>query len=345
VRTEYVAVPVAQAIREDGVAAAIQKKHVASVLYTYRCTLACRHCLFSCSPRKPNVHVGLEDGLEYLRRLHQTDRVVHIAGGEAMMYWSALIDLCREAGREGVAPHFVETNATWCISDALAYRRLEQLRDAGVLGLLISACPHHQHECPAENYDRCFRAAVEVFGDRNVAAARLTMDELRDFEAIARDEERLADYVRANPPCLVGRAGEALARYLPDRPISELAHDSTWKGPEDHMACRTQFDPATIWEIHVDPYGNVTTCCGIIIGNARRAPLAGLLSGEGWLANPLVNVAYHEGPTGLLSMAVERGYVPRDGYPQKCGLCWEVRKFLRPHFPDILGPDEVYTVD
>ena len=61
--------------------------------------------------------------------------------------------------------------------------------------------------------------------------------------------------------------------------------------------------------------------------------------------SPIIDAVYHEGPTGLLKMAVERSYTPKPGYPQKCGLCWEVRKFLRPYFPEVLGPDEVYIPD
>ena len=41
-------------------------------------------------------------------------------------------------------------------------------------------------------------------------------------------------------------------------------------------------------------------------------------------------------------LAVEKGFRPRSGYAQKCHLCWEVRKFLRPLLPDALGPAEIY---
>ena len=41
-------------------------------------------------------------------------------------------------------------------------------------------------------------------------------------------------------------------------------------------------------------------------------------------------------------LAISHGYQARQGYPQKCKLCWEVRKFLRPYFPDTFGPAEIY---
>ena len=59
------------------------------------------------------------------------------------MYYHEVLELCREADREGIAPHFIETNATWCVNGDVARKRRLELQDAGVQGLLISACPHH----------------------------------------------------------------------------------------------------------------------------------------------------------------------------------------------------------
>ena len=336
--------PVAEVIESEGVASAIGRKHVASVLFTYRCSLACRHCCFNSSPRKPNVFTPIEDAVEYLRQLHTTDRVIHIAGGEAMLFYPELIEICRRADREGVAPHFIETNATFASSDDLTRRRLEELKRNGVKGLLISADPFHQERCPPENYYRCFHTAVEVFGRENVAAGDFDMPTLVEFQAISRDQQRLADYVRRHPPMLVGRAGNELARFLPKRPVTELL-DDMWHGGGGRADCSLEFTPETMWELHIDPYGNIQTCCGIILGNAKETPLPELMA-SGFLGrSPIIDAVYHEGPAGLLKLAETLGYVRKDGYPQKCGLCWEVRQYLRPHFPDVLGPDEVYLPD
>lgn len=336
--------PVAQVIEEEGVAAAIGLKHVASLLYTYRCTLSCRHCCFYCSPRRPATHASLDDAVGWLMQLHQTDRVIHIAGGEAMMYFTQLLDLCRAANRHNAAPHFIETNATFARNQAVTYERLSMLRDAGVRGLLISADPYHQRLCPPANRKRCRDVAVEVFGERNVAAADHSLEELQELRDIGRDEARLGEWTRRHPPLLSGRAGDELARFFADRPASDLT-DAMWHGGEGDPSCRQEFDPETMWEIHIDPYGNLETCCLIVLGNVHEKTLPEFMR-DGFLGrSPVIDAVYHEGPLGLLRLAVDRGYQPRAGYPQKCGLCWEVRKFLRPHFPDVLGPDEVYVPD
>lgn len=336
--------PVAEVLKTHGVTGAIGLKHVASLLFTYRCTLSCRHCCFYCSPRRPSRRTALWDGVSWLEQLHTTDRVVHIAGGEAMLYWDELLAICNEAGRRGVAPHFIETNATFAVREQVVRDRLRRLQDCGVQGLLISADPYHQRLCPPECVEQCTRIAREVFGPENVIGGSTDLETLRDLQDIGHDEPRLARFALRHPPLLSGRAGDELARYFPARPLSELL-DAMWHGGAGTRDCRQEFDPATMWELHVDPYGNLQTCCLIILGNVREKPLAEWMR-EGFLGrSEVVDTVYRDGPFGLLELARRRGYHEREGYPQKCGLCWEVRKFLRPFYPDVLGPAEVYEPD
>ena len=108
--------------------------------------------------------------------------------------------------------------------------------------------------------------------------------------------------------------------------------------------CQQEFDSSEMWEIHIDPYGNIQTCCGIVIGNVHKKPLLQWVQQGFHTESDLVRMVYERGPYAYLELAVRYGYEPRDGYPQKCNLCWEVRKFLRPHFPDTFGPAEIYEV-
>ena len=333
--------PVRQVIDEEGVAAAIGLKHVAGVLYTYRCTLACAHCCFNCCPDRPDRYTPHGDALEHLCQMHAIDRVVHIAGGEAMMYWDALRRLCREAGRKGVAPHFIETNASFAASPGLARKRLAELRDCGVEGLLISSDPYHQAMCPPAHFSHCLEAAREVFGERNVIAGAPSKAVAVENAAIARDPARLADFTRRNPPLLSGRAGDDLYGMFQEKPLDRLV-DAMWHGGEGVAHCAQEFHPETIWEVHIDLHGNILTCCGIILGHTREISLPDLMA-QGFLGRSvIVDAVYHTGPIGLLALAERHGYTPRSGYPQKCGLCWQVRRFLRPLYPDAIGPAEIY---
>lgn len=335
--------PVDEVIARVGVAQAIGIKHVASLLLSYRCTIACHHCLFNCSPKRPDVCVSVEDGVEFLRQLRQTDRVIHIAGGEAMMYYDDMLAICRAAQAISAAPHFFETNASWCVDEGVTRSRYQKLKDVGLLGVLISADPYHQAFVSPERRWRAFQWAVETFGRENVAAGDFSLEQLYEFRRIGRDEGRLADYSRAHPPRFVGRAGEVLACFSPDRPPEDLVNDALWHGGPAGASCRSELDPDEMWEIHIDPYGHIQTCCGIIVGNAHKKPLLEWMIRGFHTENELVNMAYQHGPYAYLDLAKRYGYQPRDGYAQKCHLCWEVRKFLRPYFLETFGPAEVYA--
>lgn len=334
--------PVDQVIQKVGVARAIGLKHVASLLFTYRCTIACAHCLFNCSPRQKDVQVSFSDGIEFMRQLRSTDRVIHIAGGEVMMAYPAMLALCRGAREEGASPHFFETNASWCVDEQTTRERYETLQSLGLQGVLISADPFHQAFVPPGRRERAFRWAVEIFGRENVAAGDLSLKDLEGLRRIGKTPSLLREHVRQHPPRLVGRAGNVLSQFIPDRPLESLVEDGLWHGSPPERSCRAEFDSEEMWEIHIDPYGNIQTCCGIIVGNAHDRPLVEQMKHGFPNHHPLIRTVCENGPFGLLQMARERGYHARPGYPQKCGLCWEVRKFLRPFYPEIFGPSEIY---
>ena len=220
-------------------------------------------------------------------------------------------------------------------------RRLRELRETGMRGLYISADPFHLASFPVTRYLRCYEVAVELLGEENVMAPKVAREQLREMQEVGREPERLAEFVRGSAPQMVGRAGEVLARFLPARPIEEFGVDRLWQGEPEGMSCAREFDPETMWEIHIDPYDNIQTCCGVIVGNGRRTPLAELMAAGFAEGNPIVAALCEEGPVGLLRMAEALG-CERGEYVQKCHLCWEVRRSLRSHFPDVLGPDEIY---
>jgi len=256
----------AAALHEHGVRWCVNPKrfNVAGLLWTYQCTIACRHCLFACRPERPHVVMAKEDCLAYLRVFHRLPRVIHLAGGECTIFYDEMLALFGEANVIGSAP------------------------------------------------------------DESRGAA---------LERMSRDEDALREHVRAHPPqWMTGNAYRHLARYLDKQPIEAF----------ETVRCAEMFDIDRTWEFHFDPYGNLQTNCGIVLGNARRTPPAELLTQANLDANPVVQVVCEAGPVGLLRMAIERGLEPRGGYVAKCELCYHARLHLRRDFPRVLCPDEVY---
>jgi len=324
-------------IARIGVRATVNPNHfnVAGIIFTYQCTAACRHCLFACRPDRPHVVMPKADCVSYLRFLYRLPRVIHIAGGDCFIFYDELLDLCREAQAQGVPPHFIETNGAWCTSDDIVERRFSELSEAGVKGMFFSADPYHQEFIPAERVKRGAQIAERIFGEPNTLGAAARVDDASKFEGVASNDDALRARVRAAPPrFMVGNAYKYLAHYLDRKPIESF----------ESARCEEQFDIDRVWEMHFDPYGNVQTNCGVVLGNAQRTSPEDILDQARVSGNPVVRTIQEAGPVGLLREAIDRGLKPRDGYGHKCELCCHARSFLRPDYPDILCPDEVYDL-
>jgi len=330
-------------IAELGIAAAGGELGVAAILYTYRCTIACRHCCFACAADRPDVHMDPDQAVAHLRALHELGRVVHAAGGECLIDWDAFAQMIVAAHDAAVAPHFVETNASFAKNDAIVHERLAFLAAHGVAGILFSADPYHQAFVPPEHVIRLRRIAHEMFGRRNVWGPSATDDQVRDFADIARDEARLRRHVRADPPRLVGNAHAELAPFLDLHPVDHLPNDVGWRLRHTGPDCGVEFDAATIWEIHIDPYDNIQTNCGVILGKADEVSPRHVLERGPANANAIARLLATGGPLALAHFARDRhGFAVPDRVHSKCDLCYRARRFLRPFYPDVLGPAEVY---
>jgi len=336
--------PVDHIVDDVGVVKAGASCNVAAVLFTYRCTIACRHCCFGCSGARPDVAMQPQRCAQALAMLHETGRVIHIAGGEAMLYWDTLAEALRLACERGVAPHFIETNCSFAVNDNVVRERLLFMREQGVRGLLASCDPYHQAFVPAERFLRVRRLAIEIFGEQNFWGSRADDAAVREFEEIARDEARLRDYVRSNPPALVGSAKMHLAQYLdgfsPDDPHLP---GWAWHGSVE-AACAAQFRTETMWELHIDPYGNLQTNCGIILGNMKHTTPARLFDQGPENASRFVRTVCTEGALGLARLAEsEYGFTMPERVSQTCELCYLARRHLRRHHPEVFGPAEIYA--
>jgi len=330
-------------IAEVGVVAAGDRLGVAAILYTYQCTIACRHCCFGCAADRPHVHMPTPKAIEHLHALHLLGRVIHIAGGECMMYWDDLTDVLEQSHAEGVQPHFIETNCSFAIDDAIVAERLAVLKANGVVGILMSADPYHQAFVPPERFLRVRRQARDLFGAENVWCPGGSDDEIRDLVNIGADEARLREHVRAHPPRMVGTAHRDLRRHLDAVPVGSIPPGHGWRFAHAGSDCGVEFDADRIWEVHIDPYNNIQTNCGVILGNTDSIRLAEVMERGPANANFVTKLLAQGGPAALAEWARdEHGFVIPAEVVSKCDLCYTVRTFLRPFHAEILGPAEVY---
>ncbi len=328
----------------------IPKPYSAGVLLTYKCSGACRHCLYASSPRWPADWIPCDDAERVLEKLAASMRGrypphapvgvnegLHFTGGEPFLNFELLLELVGIAAELGIPALFVETNATWCVNDHITRDRFRALRDAGLNGALISVNPFLLEHVPFERTERAVRIALEVFGLRNVMVyqgvfftefSRLGIKGPLPFEEYLRVGEAL-------PYCellLSGRAVYKLAHLFPRYPANSFFGSS----------CRQEL--IRDWHVHVDNYLNFVPgfCAGISLGDARD--LEALCSGGLDLeAFPVVRALLTD-ISELYRLGVEHGYRERpEGYVSKCHLCLDIRRHLVRHgdFPE-LSPRAFY---
>jgi MoaA/NifB/PqqE/SkfB family radical SAM enzyme len=125
-----------------------------------------------------------------------------------------------------------------------------------------------------------------------------------------------------------GRAAEKLVNGLPRQPWRTFT-----SCPYENLT-----DPG---RVHLDPFGNLHLCQGIVMGNLFEKPLKEILDEYDPQAHPIVGPLLKGGPAQLVATYdIDHG----EEYVDACHLCYRAREALRPRFPAQLRPDQMYGV-
>jgi len=314
------------------------------LILTWRCTNACRHCLYRCSPAQPDRAMDaalLERTFAALAR-EPGFNGLHLAGGEATLDLDLLELALRTAARHGVAIDYLETNAHWCDDETRGRAVFGRLREAGLGAVLISASLYHNEFIPFDRTRAAVVSARATFGTGGVIVwtpqvfslmqrlpAERTHTLVESCRLLGLDPERgdlhrLHGYVRP-----AGRAASSLRAGLQ-------------RHPAEHFRGERCADVlAATGHIHIAPGGELFTghCPGIAPGDVDDLhPRIG--------ADTAFATLWHAGPWGLAQRAAdEAGFAPDPtGYVSGCDLCFQARKALRTagRCPD-LRPAEAYA--
>ena len=309
----------------------------AGVFLSYRCSGACRHCLYACSPRWPADWISIADAERVLAGLATAmrDRYppnapvgvnegLHLTGGEPFLNFELLIDLVEIAAELGIPGIFVETNASWCVNEGITRDRLRALKSAGLRGILVSVNPFLLEHVPFERTRRAVRVASEIFGPRNVLVYQGIF--YREFLKMGiRGTLPLEDYLRRS-------FGLAYAELLPSgRAVYKLAHLFPRYPARRFFGLSCRRELIRDWHIHVDNYCHYIPgfCAGISLGDARH--LEGLYKGIKLEEFPVLKALLSD-LKELYRLGVEYGYRERtDGYVSKCHFCIDIRRHLVHH--------------
>ncbi|MBM3123172.1 MAG: hypothetical protein FJZ97_13460 [Chloroflexi bacterium] len=131
--------------------------------------------------------------------------------------------------------------------------------------------------------------------------------------------------------------GESAVMYrgrAAERLVARAAHEA-W---ERFTECPHE-DMREPGRVHVDAFGNLHICQGIVVGNLLRTPLERICREYAPDSHPITGPLLEGGPAELVR---RYALAHEDAYADACHLCYECRRGLRTRFPEVLAPDQMY---
>jgi hypothetical protein len=305
------------------------------ILLTYRCLLECDHCFVWGSPKQVGVFTlgNLYRALDQAQQV-KSIRSIYFEGGEPFLFYPILVEGVRSAAARGFSVGIV-TNGYWgtTVEDALVW--LEPLADA-LSDVSVSTDLLHSDELISPQ-SRNILAACEQLG---IPADTITCDLPAAIDGRAQETPRGLPVEGGEAPrpsmedLAVGRGqvmfrGRAAARLAADAPSRSWS--SFDECPHEDLE-----DPA---RVHLDPFGNLHLCQGLLMGNLFDRPLAQIVESYEPADHPIAGPLAAGRPDELV-----RVYdLPHAAaYADACHLGYAARQQLRPRFRQILGPYQMY---
>ncbi|NMD43501.1 MAG: radical SAM protein [Firmicutes bacterium] len=281
-------------------------------LLTYECTYECDHCFLYSGPRSGGTFtlVQIEKALSEAAAMGSIEKIC-FEGGEPFLYYPLLLAGVKKAREIGFQVGLV-TNGYFAVSEADALLWLKPLAEAGVADISISEDRFHNPDGVTPS-----RAALAI---RAAEKLSLTRSVLRTASS---PEVEIASEA---PLMYRGKAAELLAGQAVPVPVELL----------DECPYEDLIDPG---RVHLDAFGHVHICQGVIIGNMWTTALSKILSGYRAADHPICGPLSRGGP---LLLADTYGLARASGYADACHFCYSMRLKLLERFPPCLAPRQVY---
>jgi len=290
-------------------------------LLTYKCTYECDHCFVYCGPNADGVFTisQIEDSLKQMKEVESID-TAYFEGGEPFLYYPLMLTAASMAKAMGFKVGIV-TNAYWATSVRDAELWLTPLKSIGVDDLSISEDIFHN----PDNQNKAASYAREASEKLEIPCGEICIEE----PSVKSDVEiKPGEPVVGGDVLFKGRAVDKLLDGLPRQNYKTF--DSC---PHEEL-----IDPG---RFHLDPYGNLHVCQGIVVGNMFEKPLKEIIESFDPYTHPIINVLLNGGPAKL---AEDNGYDTSNGFVDHCHICFEVRRAMQNNHPEHLAPPQVYGI-
>jgi len=289
------------------------------LLLSYKCTHECDHCFVWGSPFAAGT-MTLAQIREITRQALElgTVRRLYLEGGEPFLFFPIMVKAVEEARRQGFEVGIV-SNAYWATAEEDALEWLRPLAAAGVSSVDLSSDLFHG-DTDEQSQTPEARFGSEAATALGIASGTMAVETPVGSEC----------YPRRAGGTLMFR-GRAVAKLLGG--VSRQPWQGFTKCPHEELQ-----DPS---RVHVDASGYLHLCQGITMGNLFQQPLAELVATYDPRTHPIVGPLLEGGPAEL----VRRYDLPHEeAYADSCHLCYRAREALRPRFPEVLAPDQMYGV-
>jgi hypothetical protein len=286
---------------------------------------------------------------------------VYFEGGEPFLFYAILLQGLREAAALGFKRGIV-TNAYWATSVEDAVQWLQPIADIGLDDLSLSSDLFHGEAMLTQAARHAMEAAEQLGLPQGIISveapagctAYAGQASARDGDPQGQGPSERGEPIPRNTgdPITGGPVrfrGRAVARLAPDpsKYSGPRGNGSPGAGQSEGWTARrwTEFnecpdeDFANPGRVHVDTYGHVHICQGLLMGNLWNQPLTEIVASYDPNSHPIIGPLADGGPAAL----VERYDLPHaETYLDACHLCYLARDALRSWFPEFLAPPQVY---
>lgn len=290
-------------------------------LLTYHCTFECDHCFLYCSPRSTGTFTTrqLQQTLDEAVKLG-TVEWIFFEGGEPLLYYPLLLEGIKRAKTAGFKVGMV-TNAypIQTPEDALVW--LKPLKELEIDSLSISIDSYH-----CSDITKCTGSiAYEAASALNLPVNAIEIQQTSTAEESDQHTSKGQPILEGGPK-FRGRAADLLTEGM------------VLQKPEDFLECPYE-ELVSPNRVHVDAFGNVHICQGILMGNMWDIALSKLIKEYNVKEHPICAPLQEGGPHKL---AKALNVSPAAGYADACHFCFLIRREKLRDFEDYLGPKQIY---
>jgi len=291
-------------------------------LLTYKCTMECDHCFVYSGP--------YANGTFSLKRIRMvldeavkigTIESVYFEGGEPFMFYPIMLEGIRLATEMGFQVGIV-TNSYWATTSEDAELWLKPFVELGVTDISLSDDAIHFDD-ENDNFAKNAFAAAKGLG---LPVGAICIEKP---SVVMKCDRQKGEPVVGSDVLLKGRAVEKLSEGLPMQRFDKFTEckDEELREPQ---------------RVHLDPYGYVHLCQGLVMGNFLDTPLSGLVQNYNADSHPICGPLLEGGPARL---AQKYNIQHEDEYVSACHFCYLVRLALMKKFPQYLAPRQVYGLE